>query len=193
MDGCADKWNRITVDSQEVIPMDTKMKLVEAAEIPEVSKIIDVPLDDLLEVYKVCRKMEVCCDINHGIGLSAVQVGIPWKLFLVKLDGSSFDIKRRKYGYFVNCEYEPVGQNKVKSMEGCLSLMNQNGQQRFFVVERWEKVRVKGFILSDESKLMLEDVDLEIDVHKQGVVFQHEIDHHRGVLISDIGNEIFVW
>ena len=64
------------------------MKLVELEDLPKLEDIQDVPLDDPMKVYKLCQEMEAICERENGIGLSAVQVGIPWKLFIVKSDGS---------------------------------------------------------------------------------------------------------
>ncbi|MHA2432943.1 MAG: peptide deformylase, partial [Candidatus Thorarchaeota archaeon] len=63
--------------------------ILEADQIPKVDEVVDVSMDDPMEVYKICQRMEILCDADNGIGLSAVQVGIPWKLFLVKSDGSN--------------------------------------------------------------------------------------------------------
>ena len=159
------------------------MNIVEVAQIPTAEDTKEVPLDDLMAVYKVCTDMEKVCTESNGIGISAVQVGIPWKLFLVRHpDG---------YRYYLNCEYEPVDDSaKVPSIEGCLSITTETGGPRHFLVERYGKVRIRGYRLDDMCGLRLEDVDMELELNQLGVVFQHEIDHHNSVLISDIGREI---
>lgn len=63
------------------------MNLVEVNAIPKAEA---VPTDKITEVYNVCLKMADVCKKNHGIGLAAVQVGIPWKLFVI-------DHKRPRY------------------------------------------------------------------------------------------------
>lgn len=151
---------------------------------PEVIPVAgDTPTDNLLEVFRVITQMEKICSENKGIGLSAVQVGVPWKLFIV--------LRGDGYEYYLNCEYTGVGEAKGKSIEGCLSLRNQDGSLRRFEVERYPVVTVKGqrLKISDSPALILEDVD-QVERGLYAVVFQHEIDHHRGVLISDIGKEI---
>lgn len=163
------------------------MHLVEVNEIPKVGEVVDVPTDNLVEVYKVCQQMEEICNEANGIGLSAVQVGIPWKLFLVKnpIDDS--------YGYYINCEYIPKGPEKIISTEGCLSLVGDDDSPRLFVVERLKSITVKGHKLSDKGGLSLEPFEKDYEMSFENVVFQHEIDHQLGILISDIGKEFLIW
>lgn len=161
------------------------MEIVDVDLIPKVDDITDTPVGDLVELFAVATRMAVTCHEEKGVGLSAVQVGIPWNFFVVKhQDG--------KFGFYVDCEYEPVEDVKSDSMEGCLSLRGGEGQLRMFRVERYQKVRVTGKKLVAEDVPVLKDVDEEFDGF-YGVVFQHEIDHARGILISDFGKEVFVY
>ena len=176
--------------------MSTKYKvngLVPMEKIPELKDVTDVPLDDPMDIYRVCREMEVCCDADEGIGLSAVQVGIPWRLFIIKGDGTSL-VPKGQYDYFVNCEYEPVTEEEqIVSVEGCLSVRSQEGQLRFFRVERHKSIRLNGYRLEYNNVLSFEKFDTELGSAKQGIVVQHELDHQRGILVSDCGKEIFIW
>jgi peptide deformylase len=166
-------------------------EIVNIDQIPKVDQITDVPLEETSKVYDVCLQMEALCDITNGIGLSAVQVGIPWKLFVVKSDGKNPLIPKGRYGYFANCDYEEVTDTeRIVSVEGCLSIRSEDGQLRFFQVERSQKIRIYGYKFNTND---FEKFDCELDPYEQGVVFQHEIDHQKGTLISDIGKEIFIW
>jgi peptide deformylase len=170
------------------------MIIVETSRIPVVEDIKDVPLDNLASVFKVCLEMEEVCNKENGIGLSAVQVGVPWKLFIMRGNGTCPLVPAEKYGYFVNCEYEPVTEERVVSLEGCLSLRSQDGRLRSFQVERFKTIRLFGFILkANGSELKTEPFDCALDCLQGGIVAQHEIDHHHAVLISDIGKEMLVW
>lgn len=158
-----------------------KLAIVPLADIPKAS---DCPTDGLLQVYKTCLGMEQVCTENSGVGLSAVQVGIPWKLYIVR-DGNG-------YRYFVNCEYKGVG-DKFDSLEGCLSLKNADGSPRHFIVSRFRTVRVTGKeLVFVDSKLALKEIDLEFG-NLAAVIHQHEIDHHNDILISSIGDEYLIW
>jgi len=154
------------------------ISLVSADSIPNAS---ETPIDDLMLLFRLANKMEKICIDEKGIGLSAVQVGIPWNFFIVQKRGSIFD-------YYVNCSYKGTGQ-KLKSVEGCLSLKNTDGKNRLFEVERYEKIQVKGkqLIVSGVG-LVLNDIDFNVSGF-QSIVMQHEIDHANGILISS-GREI---
>ena len=155
------------------------LSIVPVADIPLAQ---DVPTDNLLAIFRVITQMEQVCNAHEGIGLSAVQVGVPWKLFIVQ--------RNVGYEYYINCEYVGVG-DKSKSVEGCLSLRDEQNQIRRFEVDRYSTVVLKGkqLKINDKPELVLEDVNrAEHDLY--AVVFQHEIDHQNNVLISDCGTEI---
>lgn len=146
------------------------MKIVPVGEIPsETLSIADKPV---VEIFKICKHMELVCDANNGIGLSAVQIGLNWKLFI---------IRDKIYRYFVDCEYKPITQDKIVSFEGCLSLPG-----KFYLVNRWKSVKVSGWELVAEKRPILKPFTQEIS----SVVYQHEIDHHNNILISDVGVEV---
>lgn len=169
------------------------MQLVDFDKLPKAEDILDVPLDDPMKVFKICQQMEMVCERENGIGLSAVQVGIPWKLFIVKGDGTCPIIEKGKYAYFVNTHYTVTEENQILSLEGCLSIRSQDGQLRLFQVPRHNKVHLNGHILVFNSVLKFDILDIKISAAEEGIVFQHEIDHSSAILISDIGKEIFVW
>lgn len=165
------------------------MDLVPLDQIPTKEQISNAP-DDPVLLYKTCLEMTQICEKNRGIGLSAVQVGIPWKLFIIKSDGTCPLIPNGKYGFFVNCDYTPVGDRKVMSLEGCLSIKKPSGEFRRFLVERYERILLTGKMF-DNSNIV--DITTEITAHQQGIVFQHEADHANSVTIADIGKEMLIW
>lgn len=173
------------------------MHIVSLERIPKVEDLEDVPLNEPIKLYKTCKEMEMVCELQRGIGLSAVQVGIPWKLFIIKFDKTSTIGKPGEYGYFINTEYqgittEDTTEDRIVSLEGCLSIRSPDGQLRLFRVERFKNTKVTGLRLK-EPDLSFEEIDLTMKSENQGVVFQHEIDHQNGILISDIGKEIDIW
>lgn len=153
------------------------LALVEPADIPTAGP---TPTDNLIAVFRVCTQMErICFDLN-GVGLSAVQVGVPWKVYIV--------LNKNRYEYFVDCEYEGIGE-KESSLEGCLSLRNETGLRRF-EVQRYASIRVRGKkLVVDDSGLKLVDID-ETFKELAAIIHQHEADHHTGILISHIGKEV---
>lgn len=163
------------------------MQIVSENKIPLINEIINVPTNNLAKILKICLEMQVVCEQQKGIGLSAVQVGIPWKLFIIKTSIS-------EYNYFVDCEYTPTEEAKtITSLEGCLSIRSKEGDLRYFEVNRYDKIRVTGQNLTFNNKIELKNIDFILDVSQKSIVFQHEIDHHLGKLISDIGKEVFIW
>lgn len=158
------------------------MKLVAPESIP-MGEI--VPLDDKALIFNIFTDMIKMCDDKEGIGLSAVQVGLPYKMFVVK--------DNDKYRCFLNCDYEPTTDAKQTiSLEGCLSLRSPDGRLRFFEVKRWDQIKVSGteFCLSTFEYIF--DF-IECIITPLCVVFQHEIDHDKGVLISQIGKEVLLF
>ena len=162
-----------------MIDKNTVIQLVPVELLP---KAIDVPTDDAMVIFRLAAKMEKLCTDENGIGLSAVQVGIPWKFFVMR--------RGRHYEYYLNCEYTGIG-HKQNSIEGCLSLKNADGTLKRFECQRFTKVRVKGKQLrfTNAPALIIDDFD-EVQEGLYAVVFQHEIDHGNDILISQIGKEI---
>lgn len=156
------------------------LKLVPVEEIPLGKDFIG---DDFLSLYKLAVYMENLCFKNEGIGLSATQIGVPLNFFII--------LKPEGNEYYVNSIYEGIGE-KIKSIEGCLSLKDKNGNLRRFEVERYQKIRFKSKKLCFVDQLYLEDVDKEVE-GLFSIVFQHEIDHSHQILISDIGKEIRIF
>jgi peptide deformylase len=163
------------------------MKIVPIEDIPK--DLEEMPLDKPMEIFKVFQKMERLVGEENGAGLAAVQVGIPWAMFVTRLR-DPLDPTEMKVQCYVDCKYFPSSLvEKTKSIEGCLSL-KRNGKLRSFEVDRWSKIRVVGKKLEIKDKPILEPFEREIKDLLTAVVFQHEIDHQKGVLISDIGKEI---
>lgn len=163
-------------------------KIVPVADIPSKDQIIDTPVDDLKKLYTLCCQMQYRCVTAQGVGLSALQIGIPWRLFVAVRDAKSL----AKFRYFINCDYTPESEEKILSIEGCLSVRTEAGAIRRFKVQRYSKIRLTGKELKAEDKLQLVDVD-EVHDGELAIILQHEADHHRGLLISDIGEEINLW
>lgn len=181
-----------------------KLKIVPIEDIPNVEDVRDVPLDDLAEIYKICVQMKCVCEAENGVGLAAVQVGLPLNLFIIKGQADSKIVRTDEFGFFINTNYSPLGHvprdstlhnvaDTVTSLEGCLSIRSPEGRLRHFQVERLRQISINGYLLKDDTKLEIEELR---DAHADGfeaIIIQHEADHQRGVLISDIGQEVFLW
>jgi peptide deformylase len=171
------------------------MQIVPVDEIPDV--VMDTPTNDLVKLHRVCEEMKDVCIAGDGIGLAAVQVGIPWKLFIVNHGVEGWEC-------LINCKYYPLnprlkgntGEGGVEydmldSIEGCLSLKDEQGEPAIYTVDRFHRVLVEGFELTEWPDLQLQKVHFgtkEGDIYN--IVYQHEIDHHNGILISDKGKAL---
>lgn len=154
-------------------PSPSRVTIVPVEEIP---KAVDVDLNDPVSVYKICKEMEKVCIDSAGLGLAAVQVGIPLKLFIVRFDDG--------FRYFVNCSYTSTEKKVTQSIEGCLSIRGKT-----FLVLRHPSITLTGYelIVRNSDPIFIPINEFH---DKNHIVFQHEIDHHLDILISDIGREV---
>ena len=105
-----------------------------------------------------------------GIGLAAIQIGIPKRIIVMDI---SRDEDKKEPRYFVN----PVVKNKnnetSKYEEGCLSVPDQ-----FAEIERPNKCEVEYLDYNGKKQLLKADGLL-------ATCIQHEMDHLEGVLFID--------
>lgn len=105
---------------------------------------------------------------SQGIGLSAIQVGEPKRMFVIN------------YGNTITTYINPIiskAKRLVMSIEGCLSCPGKE-----FIMPRYDEIEV--FYQNPLGKAF--------SVRMRGLVakvFQHEYDHLSGVIISDAGLE----
>lgn len=100
----------------------------------------------------------------NGIGLAAIQIGVPLRVFVMEVHGHDYA--------FINPVVETLGERSLAN-EGCLSLPG--------IIEsvyRYPKVLVKGL---DQN---MEEVTFNFDGLEAQVV-QHEIDHIEGHTLVD--------
>ena len=117
-------------------------------------------MDDMLETMYEAK----------GIGLAAIQIGVPKRIIVMDI---SKDENKKKPRYFVN----PVIKNKdiLKSTyeEGCLSVPNQ-----FAEIDRPKNCDVEYLDYNGEKKLLKAEGLL-------ATCIQHEMDHLEGILFID--------
>jgi len=106
----------------------------------------------------------------NGIGLAAIQIGVPKRIIVMDI---SKDQTQKEPRFFVN----PVIKNKdvLKSTyeEGCLSVPNQ-----FAEIDRPKKCEVEYLDYDGEKKLLKAEGLL-------ATCIQHEMDHLEGILFID--------
>ncbi len=128
--------------------------------VEKVDKQIEILMDDMLEtMYNA-----------PGIGLAAIQIGIPKRVVVMDL---SRDEDKKNPLYFINPEITWKSNVDSTYEEGCLSIPNQ-----FAKIARPEKCQVK----------FLDYYGNEKEIKAEGLLstcIQHEIDHLNGVLFID--------
>ncbi len=117
-------------------------------------------MDDMLETMYAA----------NGIGLAAIQIGIPKRIIVMDI---SKDKDKKEPRFFVN----PVIRNKdnLKSTyeEGCLSVPDQ-----FAEIDRPKKCEVEYLDYNGKKKLLRAEGLL-------ATCIQHEMDHLEGILFID--------
>ena len=117
-------------------------------------------MDDMLETMYAA----------NGIGLAAIQIGVPKRIIVMDI---SKEKNKKDPRYFVN----PIIKNKDKSKstyeEGCLSVPNQ-----FAEIDRPKNCEVDYLDYNGEKKLLKAEGLL-------ATCIQHEMDHLEGILFID--------
>ena len=105
-----------------------------------------------------------------GIGLAAIQVGVPKRVIVMDIAGPEEPKAPR---YFVNPEIIWASEDTAPYEEGCLSVPDQYAE-----VERPDRVRACW--LDEKGKSHEEEIEGLL-----AVCLQHEMDHLEGVLFID--------
>ena len=105
-----------------------------------------------------------------GIGLAAIQVGVPKRVIVIDL---SRDEEKKNPLYFVNPEIITNSNNDAAYEEGCLSVPGQ-----FAEINRPDKCKVKYEDYDGKEKIFDAEGLL-------ATCIQHEMDHLEGILFID--------
>jgi len=124
-----------------------------------------------LEITKLIKDMVATMYDRNGVGLAAIQVGQPLRIFVFDISEDRDEPQAIINPKLIHKEGRQTG------VEGCLSVPGLEGE-----VERYQKVVVKG------KNIKFEDIEIEADEFL-AVVLQHELDHLEGVLYIDKVNE----
>ena len=127
------------------------------------------------EINELVSRMKRTMREANGLGLSANQVGLNFKVFVAEIPAP--DRKTKFYAVF-NPKIEKAGSEKNAFEEGCLSIPLTYGE-----VERPERITLVG---QDKNGKALK-------IKAWGLlarVFQHEVDHLDGKLFVDKAKNI---
>ena len=117
-------------------------------------------MDDMLETMYAAP----------GIGLAAIQVGVPKRIIVMDI---SNDKNKKEPRFFVNPVIRNKNTTKAKYEEGCLSVPNQ-----FAEIERPNTCEVEFLDYEGKKQLLKADGLL-------ATCIQHEMDHLEGILFID--------
>ena len=122
-------------------------------------------MDDMLETMYAA----------DGIGLAAIQIGIPKRIIVMDI---SWTKGEKKPMYFVNPVIKNKDNDKSIYEEGCLSVPNQ-----FAEIERPKNCEVEYLNYEGEKKLLKAEGLL-------ATCIQHEMDHLEGILFIDYSSKL---
>ena len=105
-----------------------------------------------------------------GIGLAAIQIGIPKRIIVMDI---SRDEDKKEPRHFVNPVIKNKNKEKAKYEEGCLSVPDQ-----FAEIERPNACEVEYLDYDGKKQLLKADGLL-------ATCIQHEMDHLEGILFID--------
>ena len=117
-------------------------------------------MDDMLETMYAAP----------GIGLAAIQVGVPKRVIVLDLSRKD---EPKKPMYFVNPKIITKSENNSIYEEGCLSVPGQ-----FAEIVRPDKCHIKYLDYFGQSKELMAEGML-------ATCIQHELDHLEGILFID--------
>ena len=133
----------------------------------QVSKLVDKVGD---EERKLMDDMLETMYDAPGIGLAAIQVGVPKRIIVMDI---SRDESKKDPRYFVNPIIKNKNEEKGKYEEGCLSVPDQ-----FAEIERPSSCEVEYLDYEGKKQLLKADGLL-------ATCIQHEMDHLEGILFID--------
>ncbi len=156
---------------REILTEPNNLLRTKSLKVEKVDKDLQKLMDDMLETMYAAP----------GIGLAAIQVGVPKRVIVLDIgwqynsENSNEDKKviKKNPMYFINPEIITKSLNNSTYEEGCLSVPGQ-----FAEVARPEKCKVKYLDYHGQPKELLAEGML-------ATCIQHEMDHLEGILFID--------
>ena len=145
---------------REILTEPNELLRKKSVKVDSVNESLQKLMDDMLETMYAAP----------GIGLAAIQVGVPKRVIV--LDIASKDEPKNPM-YFVNPEIVQKSKNKSTYEEGCLSVPGL-----FAEIDRPDSCRIKYLNYYGKPK----------ELEAEGMLatcIQHEIDHLEGILFID--------
>jgi peptide deformylase len=129
------------------------------------------------EILRIANDMVETMLDAPGVGLAAPQVHLPIRLIVFRMPPAKIaegeEPGPERIMALINPVVQPVGEEMVDGLEGCLSIPELRG-----IVTRHKTIRFSGTLLNGEP------VDETIGNFTARVI-QHEVDHLDGILYLD--------
>ena len=145
---------------KEILTEPNKILREKSSPVEKVDTDVQKLMDDMLETMYAAP----------GIGLAAIQVGVPKRVIVLDLDQKE---GQRNPMFFINPEIIEKSKDNSTYEEGCLSVPGQ-----FAEIDRPEKCHIKYLDYHGQTK----------EIKAEGMFatcIQHEIDHLEGILFID--------
>jgi len=141
---------------------------------------ISEPVESVEEALSIIQDLEKTLGpIDHGVGLSAIQIGTPKQIGVIK--------RNNEFIHLINPEVIEQEEEFVFYKEGCLSLPGTTKNTK-----RYRHFTIKNHRIEDdkfeEEKLYFYYSTDSKEIGNDGLVAiaaQHEIEHFKGKLILD--------
>jgi len=146
---------------KEILTEPNKILREKSLKVEQVDKDLQTLMDDMLETMYAAP----------GIGLAAIQVGVPKRVIVMDLEYKKNSPKSPMY--FINPEIIEKSKKNLTYEEGCLSVPGQ-----FAEIDRPDMCFVKYLDYHGQHK----------EIKAEGMLatcIQHEIDHLEGILFID--------
>ena len=145
---------------KQILTEPNKILREKSLKVDQVGEDLQKLMDDMLETMYSAP----------GIGLAAIQVGVPKRIIVLDITPKD---KPKNPMYFVNPEIITKSENSSTYEEGCLSVPGQ-----FAEINRPDKCHIKYLDYYGQPKEIKADGML-------ATCIQHEIDHLEGILFID--------
>jgi peptide deformylase len=146
-----------------------------------------LPVEDILEAKQIVAVLEKTLTVyEHGVGLSAIQVGIPKKVSVIKTGKGFISI--------INAKVIKQEDEFIFPREGCLSMPDV-----YVNTKRYQHYTFEHDVIDEETHSFkkethycfydpLNPTEFHFDNPIISIAIQHEIDHQFGRLMTDFRN-----
>ena len=146
-----------------------KIKLVKTKKLEDVPKILREKSKEVEkitpEVLDLIKRMKEIMNEHNGVGISAVQVGQPLRIMIIKVGDKDMA--------FINPAITKHGKEIVPYREGCLSFPGY-----YIHIKRPREITLEA--TTEDGK----EVEVKTDALPARAI-QHEIDHMDGIVFRD--------